>query len=367
MKTISEFIQEQDTRMGYSDPNDITKEYVECMAALSIAQAYTECSQLMGFAEENGINRISIVQEAASENKESLIKRMGNAIVAAWDKIVGLFKKIWGTIAGFFRGKRAEAKLNKIQGELKKADKEIPGTEKLAALIQAGDIKIKNTDVTFVCDIDALATFTEKNDAIKTYDTFTDSGSLVMTDDQIKTINDGIEYLEKGSENKLDTMTVDQFIALVNITKDALDEIADGAKVMEISNGKLERLINKKKDELKAAVKAAYNKDRSENIEEDKFGNKLDPDIAVFMTDPTKKPNVDDPKKALEEFEKGSKATLDVCKKLATALSKRVQSIMKEMNTSAGDVAGAAEDGVMKRNNPKSTQPVAELESFYFV
>lgn len=106
MKTISEFIQEQETGVSLGTDN-LVAAYCECAAAMSLAQCYTEQAAIIEFAVENDVNYLNIVQEA--ENKENIFKRAGKAIENAWEKVLDFFRAIARKISGMIADKRYEA------------------------------------------------------------------------------------------------------------------------------------------------------------------------------------------------------------------------------------------------------------------
>lgn len=114
-KSISEFITEQETGVVSTASDNYVQAYCECAAALSLANCYAEHAAIMEFAEENGINRIRIVQEA--EDKKNIFKRAGGAVARGFKAFIEFIKSIFGKITGIFKDaktKRAAAKLSEL-------------------------------------------------------------------------------------------------------------------------------------------------------------------------------------------------------------------------------------------------------------
>lgn len=106
MKTISEFIMEQETGSVITNNGEsLEKSFAESAAAVSLANCYMEQAILMEFVSENGFDSMTIVQEAGAETKPNIFKRMGGALANAWKAIVKFFKTIWAKITGFFKSK----------------------------------------------------------------------------------------------------------------------------------------------------------------------------------------------------------------------------------------------------------------------
>lgn len=108
MRSISEFIQEQET--GYSASNDnFVKRYAETAAAISLAQCYIEHASLAAFAAANDVNTLCITEAAEEEPKKNIFQRAGGAIKNAWKKFIEFIKSIVKRIKDWFRGKKIES------------------------------------------------------------------------------------------------------------------------------------------------------------------------------------------------------------------------------------------------------------------
>ena len=116
MKSISEFIQEQEA--GFLS-SDMTMEhvYIETMNACALAACYAEQANLMRFAEENGIHSITVIQEDGTEKKEkkdNIFKRAGKAIKSAAEWIVRMAREFINKIKGFFTQQKFKAMSEKV-------------------------------------------------------------------------------------------------------------------------------------------------------------------------------------------------------------------------------------------------------------
>lgn len=108
-RSISEFIQEQETGYEFSSNDNYVKAYAETAAAISLAQCYAEQAVIAEFAASNNINSLRIVQEADEEKKDGIFKRAGNAIKNAWKKFIEFLKSVVRKIKDWFRGKKVES------------------------------------------------------------------------------------------------------------------------------------------------------------------------------------------------------------------------------------------------------------------
>lgn len=122
MKSISEFIQEQETGI---QGVEVTMEqvYVETMNACAVAACYVEQADLIRFAAENGIDTLTVVQEDGTEKKESkgnIFKRAGHALKNAGTWIVDMIKALIKKIKGFF----TQAKFKSMSEKVSKYDPE---------------------------------------------------------------------------------------------------------------------------------------------------------------------------------------------------------------------------------------------------
>ena len=123
MKSISEFIQEQETGYTVNVNKSDEQLYVECMSAISLASCYAEQAILMEFASENGISTLSMIQEDGTEKaekKDGIFKRAGGAIKKAGHAIAEFVKEIIRKIKSVF----TSAKYKKMSEDIPKEDYE---------------------------------------------------------------------------------------------------------------------------------------------------------------------------------------------------------------------------------------------------
>lgn len=111
-RTLSQFIEEQTNPVDMNTNTDsLEKAYVESMIAFSTAKCYLEQAQLIDFADEIGIPSVTVIKESGDEGsatKQNIFQKAGNAVKNAWKWFIEMLKKIWGKIAGFFKGKKVE-------------------------------------------------------------------------------------------------------------------------------------------------------------------------------------------------------------------------------------------------------------------
>lgn len=107
-RNIAEFITEQEnSTYGITeDKSSLERTYVESMIAFSTATCYLEQAAFVAYADECGIDSVSVMQESGDEKKDTkknIFKRAGNAIVNAWKWFVTMLKEIWKKIRGKFK------------------------------------------------------------------------------------------------------------------------------------------------------------------------------------------------------------------------------------------------------------------------
>ena len=180
MKSISEFIQEQNT--GYYDEDyeldsSYVKEYAECMIAKSLVNCYYEQLSLLEFAEENGIQSLSIFTESEEEvNKTGLMKRIGNGIKDAWGKLIELIRKLCGAIKGFFTGRKAKQKAESIKNEVNTISETGHGSSNTSSTTTDVD-KSKTTQLSSISKYTPITPSTKMDEVISN-----DNNSLTEVD-----------------------------------------------------------------------------------------------------------------------------------------------------------------------------------------
>lgn len=260
MRSISEFIQEQETGITVaSNCDNLEKAYAECAAALSLATCYSEQAMIMEFAEENGIDSLNIVQESGDEEKkENIFKRAGAGLKNAWGKVVEFFKAIYRKISGFVADQRM-AKLKELIDALPD-EGEVEGVSSrafcLSKFIMTFDTSVSAIaesladGIDNVADANAIKSATNKMNEFeegnkeekvgkitcaKIKEHFADSFEKGKIQSAIKSIDKGISALEKAAKKNdkdengdktaatAQKLTAEQLTALINATTKAYD------------------------------------------------------------------------------------------------------------------------------------------------
>ena len=108
MRSISEYITEQETGVVLESGDTMVRGYIEFASAASLVNYYAEQASLVCFADENGF-----VMES-----DGILSKIGGGIKSAWDGFIKFIKGLLGKLASFFKGKQ----LAKAENDLASLD-----------------------------------------------------------------------------------------------------------------------------------------------------------------------------------------------------------------------------------------------------
>ena len=108
MRSISEYITEQETGVVLESGDTMVRGYIEFASAASLVNYYAEQASLVCFADENGF-----IMES-----DGILSKIGGGIKSAWDGFIKFIKGLLGKLAGFFKGKQ----LAKAENDLASLD-----------------------------------------------------------------------------------------------------------------------------------------------------------------------------------------------------------------------------------------------------
>lgn len=108
MRSISEFITEQETGVVLESGDTMVRGYIEFASAASLVNYYAEQASIACFADENGF-----IMES-----DGILSKIGGGIKSAWDGFIKFLKGLLGKLAGFFKKKE----LQKAENDLASLD-----------------------------------------------------------------------------------------------------------------------------------------------------------------------------------------------------------------------------------------------------
>ena len=347
MKSISEFIQEQETGVTMVSTDNFVKSYCDCMAAISLAQCYAEHAVIMEFAAENGINSLAIVQEADEEKKGNIFKRAGIAIKGAWGKLVKLIKGVVDSIKRKFTKKKLES----IAAKLEKRNPDEKIKVDLAVFAPVAVLEILDDIFEVVKDYGTNA-FNQK-----LADEFNTFANAIGSKGPVQGLGDlaNAKHMTYNSEALAKLAGKYQLEDGKNVAEITVYDFTEMVKrVVKTNIDDLSNKVNKKLDELAKKIEDNLNDD-------DMYTNDLDGSVDYQQKEEALRND-----KTVPE----AKAAVDAGKKFVNALTKCYDAGMKAFESTEASLQKSIKADIKKEEMEAEDAKNAETqttESFYFV